>query len=63
MPVIESDLILYIKARNPQQLLNELRSNPAVLQRIRRSDPQLVDAVERNDISNNRLANRLNKHN
>ncbi|CAF0964583.1 unnamed protein product [Adineta steineri] len=36
--------------RIPQQLFNELRSNPSALQRLRQSDPQLAEAVQRNDM-------------
>ncbi|CAF4370193.1 unnamed protein product, partial [Rotaria sp. Silwood2] len=36
---------------NPQQLFNDLRNNPAVLQRIRQTDPQLAAAVEQNDMN------------
>ncbi|CAF3250242.1 unnamed protein product [Rotaria socialis] len=42
---------LSLNPHNPQQLFNELRSNPAVLEQIRRSNPQLVNAVEQNDMN------------
>ena len=39
----------------PEQLLDQLRSNPAALQQIRRSDPRLAEAIERRDISMNSI--------
>jgi hypothetical protein len=42
---------LYVKAHEPQQLFNELRANPNVLRRLRPTQPDLVDAIERNDMS------------
>jgi DNA damage-inducible protein 1 len=35
----------------PQQLFNELRANPNVLQQLRRTQPELADAVQRNDMN------------
>jgi hypothetical protein len=40
-----------MKAHEPQQLFNELRANPNVLQQLRRTQPELADAVQRNDMS------------
>jgi hypothetical protein len=49
--VLKLTLNLCVQAQNPQRLFNELRSRPDLLQRLRRDQPQLVDAIEQNDIS------------
>ncbi|CAF0895114.1 unnamed protein product [Rotaria sordida] len=50
-PGAGSRIRLLFDPHNPQQLFNDLRANPTVLQRVRQTDPQLADAVERNDMN------------
>jgi hypothetical protein len=43
---------VYVKVHGLQQVFNEMRAaNPMMLQQLRQTDPQLVEAIERNDIS------------
>jgi hypothetical protein len=61
---LKINLYLCVKAHELQELFNELRSNPAVLQRLRQTEPQLVDAIEHNDISMIKfLENKTNQYN